>query len=247
MRPLSAILLVLFTNLVVSAQTDSPTPQKCPTLDATLSPSLVNVGEILTATAVLTDADIKDLKFKWFINGGIILEGQGKSEILAQQLPEHAGESLTVTVTVEGFANGCPAISDSATTDIAKKPVAISFERYGKLNVNAEKARLDNFVINLQQDSISQGLILVSFDKQSGNKYRQSKIQRVFDYLTVKRKLEANRILFAVTENDYEETILLIVPPGAEPPYSPEQYKLIKVTDLTGKRLKSKPKRRKRK
>lgn len=240
------ILVVLFTNFVVLGQTDSPASKKCPALDVTLSRWVVNVGEILTATATVTDADVKDLKFKWSISGGIILEGQGKSEILAQQLPEHAGQSLTVSVTVEDFPNGCPAISDSATTDIAQKPFGEPVDRYGKLNFHAENARLDNFAIALKNDNNSLAFIAVSFDKQTSEKYRFSRIKRIFNYLTIRFKIDAKRILFAVLEND-ETTEPWIIPPGADFPYLPEQYKAIKGEDLAKKQTPPKPKSKRKK
>jgi hypothetical protein len=250
MQQLFAILVILFANFVVLGQTDSLAPEKCPALEVTLSQSVVDIGEIVTASAIITDAKdskTEDLKFTWFIDGGIILEGQGKPEIKVKQLPDHAGKTLTVSVKVESFLNKCPAISGSATTDTICKFPAIEIDRYKKLPFNEEKARLIRFADHLLQNNASQALIAVSFDRQTSEKYRNSKIKRIFDYLTAEHKIEPKQILFAILEEDHEETAFWDVSPANSFPYRSEEYKAIKGEDLAKLLTPPKPKSKRKK
>jgi hypothetical protein len=120
MQYLFVILILLASYVVASAQSTSQTPQTCPTLTAVISPSYAKVGTVLTAKALITGADIKKLKFTWFIKGGKILKGQGKPEIKVKQTSENAGDSLVVVVEIINLPAGCHNAA-SATIEVPQK------------------------------------------------------------------------------------------------------------------------------
>jgi hypothetical protein len=110
----------------------------------------------------------------------------------------------------------CNATSSCTTgvKPIIKPPV--KFDEYGNIRFNDEKARLDNYAIQLQNDPTSTGLILV-YGSCEGE--AQSRGDRAKDYLVNTRGIEAGRITVVDGGCRSDLTVQLwIVPQGATPP-----------------------------
>jgi hypothetical protein len=98
----------------------------------------------------------------------------------------------------------------------APRPGPTKFDEYGNIRFNDEKARLDNYAIQLQNDPTSQGTI-IAFGSCAGE--AQARADRAKDYLVNTRGIDAGRIV-TVDGGCREELVveLWIVPSGAAAP-----------------------------
>jgi hypothetical protein len=93
------------------------------------------------------------------------------------------------------------------------------FDEYYDIARNDEKARLDNYAIELQQQPGSQGYVIVYPSRKGGASAAQARAQRIVDYLVNTRGLDSHRvvtIMGPVREDWLFE--LWVVPEGAPPP-----------------------------
>lgn len=188
-------------------------PPPCPTVNVSC-PSEVDAGQPITFTASVTGEGAPTPTFNWSVSAGTISSGQGTSTITVDTAG--VGQSVTATVTVGGVDPSCNATS-SCTTGVkpAIKP-PVKFDEYGNIRFNDEKARLDNYAIQLQNDPTSTGLILV-YGSCEGE--AQSRGDRAKDYLVNTRGIEAGRITVVDGGCRSDLTVQLwIVPQGATAP-----------------------------
>ena len=95
-------------------------------------------------------------------------------------------------------------------------PVAKRFDEYGNIRFNDEKARLDNYAIQLQNEPGSTGTIIV-YGSCAGE--AQQRGDRAKDYLVNTRGIEAGRITVIDGGCRAELKVeLWIVPQGSAPP-----------------------------
>jgi hypothetical protein len=148
------------------------------------------------------------------VSAGTISSGQGTSTITVDTTG--VAQSVTATVTIGGLDPTCNATA-SCTTGVkpAPKP-ALKFDEYGNIRFNDEKARLDNYAIQLQNDPTSTATIIV-YGSCEGE--AQSRGERAKDYLVNTRGIEAGRI--TVVDGGCRSDLLVqlwIVPQGATAP-----------------------------
>jgi len=188
-------------------------PPPCPTVNVSC-PSEVDAGQPITFTASVTGEGAPTPTFNWSVSAGTISSGQGTSTITVDTTG--VGQSVTATVTVGGVDPSCNATS-SCTTGVKPLPKnPVKFDEYGNIRFNDEKARLDNYAIQLQNDPTSTGLILV-YGSCEGE--AQSRGDRAKDYLVNTRGIEAGRITVVDGGCRSDLTVQLwIVPQGATAP-----------------------------
>ena len=96
------------------------------------------------------------------------------------------------------------------------KPEPSKFDEYGNIKFNDEKARLDNYAIQLQNAPGSQGTI-IAYGSCAGE--AQARADRAKDYLVNTRGIEAGRITTVDGGCRADLTVQLwIVPSGADAP-----------------------------
>src|SRR5213076_974309 len=93
----------------------------------------------------------------WTITAGRITSGQGTASITVDTAGL-AGQTIRATLDVGGYGMPCPA---SCTVSIPIEVKPRKFDEYYDIARNDEKARLDNFAIQLQTEPGSQGYIIV--------------------------------------------------------------------------------------
>jgi hypothetical protein len=97
-----------------------------------------------------------------------------------------------------------------------EKKTPIKFDEYGNIRFNDEKARLDNYAIQLQNDPTSTATIIV-YGSCAGE--AQQRGDRAKDYLVNTRGIEAGRITVVDGGCRADLTVQLwIVPSGADAP-----------------------------
>lgn len=95
----------------------------------------------------------------------------------------------------------------------------MAFDQYGNLRFSDEKARLDNFAIQLQNDPDLTGYILVYAGRKAVVAEAQLRADRARNYLIAVRHIDPARI--KTIDGGYREDLtvyLRIVPTGGEPP-----------------------------
>src|SRR5262249_32461951 len=135
-------------------------------------------------------------EFKWFMSAGTIVMGQGTDEITVDTAGL-GGWALTATVVLSGVPLGCKGEA-SITTSV--KPFICGlgvhkFDEYGDLKFEDEKARLDNFAIQLSNEELSIGYILMSAGQVTFEKEAAERLERAKSYLVDVREIDRNRIV----------------------------------------------------
>jgi len=91
-----------------------------------------------------------------------------------------------------------------------------AFDRYGRIRWEDEKARLDNFAIQVTNEPTATGYFLVNAGKLSCKGEAQEHAFRARNYLMKVRQIPWNRIIWRDTGyGDEFEVIMWIVPKGA--------------------------------
>jgi hypothetical protein len=189
-------------------------PPPCPTVSVSC-PSEVDAGQAITFTASVTGEGAPTPTYNWSVSAGTISSGQGTSTITVDTTGT-AGQSITATVNIGGLDPSCNATA-SCTTGVKPEPrKPLKFDEYGNIRFNDEKARLDNYAIQLQNDPSSTATIIV-YGSCEGE--AQQRGDRAKDYLVNTRGIEAGRI--TVVDGGCRSDLLVqlwIVPQGATAP-----------------------------
>lgn len=206
-----------FTSASVVARPCTPVRVQCPRITIAC-PDTVEAGQPVTVSANLSGAaaDITPV-FNWTVSGGTIIAGQGTSSITVDTTGL-GGNSFTANVQVNGFSPTCPLTASCAvvTTPV---PLARKFDEFPSISFDDDKARLDNFAIELQSDPTARGFIVTHAGRRSRADQAARMGERARRYLTNVRGIDASRLIVVSGEerdrNTYE---LYIVPIGATPP-----------------------------
>jgi len=157
-------------------------------------------------------------EFKWHISAGMIIKGEGTDEI-AVDTTGLAGQVLTATVELIGAALGCNS-SASKTTGVTPPPLTqCPLDQYGDIKLEDEKARLDNFGIQVLNYPESRGLIQVYAGQKTFRREAAYRLNRARKYLVNFRRIDSNRIV--TVDCGFIPgltTTLWVVPPGATLP-----------------------------
>lgn len=191
-------------------------PPPCPTVSVSC-PSDVDAGQPITFTASVAGGDPNaTLTYNWSVSAGTISSGQGTSTVTVDTT-NAGGQSITATVSIGGADPSCTGTTASCTTGVKPPPKpALKFDEYGNIKFNDEKARLDNYAIQLQNDPTSTGTIIV-YGSCEGE--AQQRGDRAKDYLVNTRGIEAGRITVIDGGCRTDLTVQLwIVPSGATAP-----------------------------
>jgi hypothetical protein len=184
----------------------------CPAVSVSC-PSDVDQGSPITFTASVNgDANVT---YNWSVSAGTISGGQGTSSITVDTAGL-GGQTVTATVELGGLDPSCSRTASCTTSIRAPNPPAVKFDEYGNIKFNDEKARLDNYAIQLQNSPGSQGYIL-AYGSCAGE--AQARADRAKDYLVNTRGIDAARLVTVDGGCRSELTVeLWVVPTGATAP-----------------------------
>ncbi|MBV9956970.1 MAG: hypothetical protein JO360_01060 [Acidobacteria bacterium] len=174
------------------------------------------VPVIFTANAGCSEP-IGKAEYQWVVSAGTITSGQGTHQITV----DTAGLFLQeVTATVELKEPGAKSYGTAtATVTIGGCGLSRKFDQYGELSFNDEKARLDNFAIELQNNPGAQGYIIAYGGRRGHHGEVDARLERIRNYLLNRRGLAPE---FTVTlDGGYREEFtieLYIVPRGFDTP-----------------------------
>jgi hypothetical protein len=153
--------------------------------------------------------------YNWTVSAGRIIEGQGTGSIRVDT-SGLAGQSLTATLSMGGYPLDC-----SATCSISF-PVPLrckKFDEFDELARNDEKARLDNYAIEMQNDPSSTAYVVIYPGQRGRPRQVQNQKTRIVDYLVNSRGFNAGRIVTMLGPPRDEMMVeLWTCPQGAPPP-----------------------------
>jgi len=153
--------------------------------------------------------------YNWSVSAGTISSGQGTSSITVDTAGL-GGQTVTATVEVGGLDPACSRTASCSTSVTAPAPPATKFDEYGNIRFNDEKARLDNYAIQLQNQPGAQGYI-IAYGSCAGE--AQARADRAKDYLVNTRGIDAGRIVTVDGGCRSDLSVeLWIVPTGATAP-----------------------------
>jgi hypothetical protein len=93
------------------------------------------------------------------------------------------------------------------------------FDEYYDIARNDEKARLDNYAIQLQSEPGSQGYVIVYPSRRAKPNDAQARAQRISDYLVNSRGIDSHRVVIIMGPPREDWLFeLWVVPEGAPPP-----------------------------
>jgi len=193
-----------------------PPPPPCPVVSVSC-PNDVEPNQPITFTASVSGgAPGASWTYNWSVSAGTISSGQGTSTITVDT-NGLGGQSVTASVNIGGADPSCTGTTASCTTSVkVAPPPARKFDEYGNIRFNDEKARLDNYAIQLQNEPGSQGTIIV-YGSCAGE--AQQRGDRAKDYLVNTRGIEAGRITVVDGGCRADLTVQLwVVPQGAAAP-----------------------------
>lgn len=206
------------TTVTVAECTGCKPP--CPTVSVSC-PSDVDQGSPITFSSSSAD----NVTYNWSVSAGTISSGQGTSSITVNT-EGLGGQTVTATVELGGLDPSCSRTASCTTGIRAPVPPAVKFDEYGDIRFNDEKARLDNYAIQLQNQPGAQGYI-IGYGTCSGDGLcshtscivAQMRIERAKDYLVNTRGIDAGRIVTVDGGCRADVAVeLWVVPTGATPP-----------------------------
>jgi len=210
------------TTVLVSRCAPRPT---CPTA-VIVCPENVVADAPLTFSTTLTggSAGVEPI-YNWTVSAGKIIEGQGTSSIKVDT-KGLSGQTIKATLSVGGYNLACLA-SCAVSIPVAVVP-ARKFDEFPVVTSNDEKARLDNFAIELMTDPSTTAYVIIYPSRRDQTSEVKRRTKRIVDYLVNSRRLDAHRIVSMVgpTRNN-----LLVelwnLPQGAKPPSPAPEFVVI--------------------
>jgi len=133
-------------------------------------------------------------EFKWTVSAGTITSGQA-TDVITVDSTGLGGQEVTATLELTGAPSDCKT-SASTTTQI-KPPIVcwMPFDEYGDISYEDEKARLDNFAIQVSNWPESRALILMFAGQITFQREAAYRLDRAKKYLVNFRGVDPKRIV----------------------------------------------------
>lgn len=204
-----------FSSTAVVVNRCPPPPPACPSV-AIDCPDAVELKEPISFRSTVTGGspNIRPI-YNWSVTAGRIIEGQG-TDTIRVDTTGLAGQTVTATVSLGGYKVDC-----SATCSV-QVPVPVErkkFDEFPAIARNDEKARLDNYAIEMQNDPTATAYVIVYPGPRDRSNDVQRQRARIVDYLVNSRGINSQRIVTIVGPTRDELLVQLwLAPQGAAPP-----------------------------
>lgn len=192
-------------------------PPACPAIEI-VCPTTVGIDQPITFTARTTGGTPSITPvYNWSISAGSIIEGQGTNSI-SVSTTGLAGQTIRAYLYMPGYGSlTCSA--DCGVSIPVPKITSRRFDEFPDIQRNDEKARLDNFVIELQNDPTATAYVIIYPGRGSKRGDVQHHAGRIVEYMVNSRGIDQHRIVTLVGSARNELFVeLWITPQGATPP-----------------------------
>jgi hypothetical protein len=189
----------------------------CPAIEI-VCPTNIAIDQPLTFSSRYTGgvpANVTPV-YNWTVSAGTIISGQG-TDTIRVDTTGLAGQTVRASLSMGGYNLECS--GDCGVAIPLPKPINRKFDEFPDISRNDEKARLDNFGIELQHDPTATAYVVVYPGRSSKRAEVQHHANRIVDYLVNSRGLDQRRIVTLVgPAKDQLKVELWITPQGATPP-----------------------------
>ena len=223
MRVLLLMFALLASSPVVMAQAIDP----C-SLVSVASPSKVDQGAPIIFTASVENR-LGEVTYKWTTSAGRITSGQDTSSV-AVDTTDLGGQTIEATVEVTGQNLKCSAKSKTSITP----PIVdnMAFDAYGDIQWEDEKARLDNFAIQIINSPDARASIMTSAGNPTYRGETQYLLQRAKNYLVKVRQIDPARLILIDGGYRSELTTTLRLVYNDESVPSPDPYGVLPLSQV---------------
>ena len=206
-----------FSSVSVLVNACAAVQPVCPAIEISC-PTDVAVNQPLTFTSRYSGGVPANVTpaYNWTVSAGTIIAGQG-TDTIKVDTTGLGGQTVRASLSMGGYNLECAA--DCAVTIPLPKLYNKKFDEFPDITRNDEKARLDNFAIELQNDPTATAYVIVYPALKGKRGEVQYHANRVVEYLVNSRNLDKNRIktLVGPARNDLFVE-LWVTPQGATPP-----------------------------
>ena len=156
-------------------------PPVCPQIDI-VCPDNIGIDQPITFTSRYSGGTPSITPaYNWTVSAGTIIEGQGTNTIKVNTTGL-AGETIHATLAMPGY--GSLLCSAGCRVSIpVPRITSRRFDEFPDIQRNDEKARLDNFVIELQNDPKATAYVVVYPGRGSKRGEVQHHASRIVDYM----------------------------------------------------------------
>jgi hypothetical protein len=192
-------------------------PPVCPTIEI-VCPTNIGIDQPLTFTSRANGGTPSIAPvYNWTVSAGSIIEGQGTNTIKVDT-SGLAGQTVRAYLTMPGYGSlNCSA--DCGVSIPVPRITSRKFDEFPDIQRNDEKARLDNLVIELQNDPSATAYVVIYPGRASKRGEVQHHASRIVDYMVNSRGIDQSRIVTLVGSARNELFVeLWITPRGATPP-----------------------------
>ncbi|HEU4509581.1 MAG TPA: hypothetical protein VFR78_15155 [Pyrinomonadaceae bacterium] len=206
-----------FSSVTVLVNPCAEVKPVCPAIEI-VCPTTVAIDQPLTFSSRVSGgvpANINPV-YNWSVSAGRIIEGQGTGTIKVDTTGL-AGQTVRASLSMDGYTLECS--DDCAVSIPLPRLYSRKFDEFPDISRNDEKARLDNYAIDLQSDPSATGYVIVHPGRKSKAADVQHHASRIVEYLVHSRGLDERRIVTLVGKPQEELSVeLWITPQGATPP-----------------------------
>jgi len=192
-------------------------PPVCPAIEI-VCPTNIGIDQPLTFTSRATGGTPSITPvYNWTVSAGSIIEGQG-TDTIKVNTTGLAGQTIRAYLTMPGYGSlNCSA--DCGVSIPVPRIVSRRFDEFPDIQRNDEKARLDNLVIELQNDPSATAYVVIYPGRGGKRGDVQHHASRVVEYMVNSRGIDKERIVTLVGSTREELFVeLWITPRGATPP-----------------------------
>jgi hypothetical protein len=203
------------------------TERPCPYDVRVEGPERVVEGDLITFVAVNAVTASVPLNYRWRVSPStaVITSGLGTSSITVDTKGLGSNQIITaeLDVTDDVYGATCQQRNSVQTAvDVVKRPEPFRFDMFESKAFDDDKARFDNYAIQVQSIPDSQAYIIMyqGTDRESVTQRDVDKLsKRALDYLVNARGIDPRRLQITKWGTKDKTTYeLWIVPPGAQPP-----------------------------
>jgi hypothetical protein len=192
-------------------------PPVCPTIEI-VCPTNIGIDQPLTFTSRANGGTPSiPAVYNWTVSAGSIIEGQGTNTIKVDT-SGLAGQTVRAYLTMPGYGTlNCSA--DCGVSIPVPRITSRKFDEFPDIQRNDEKARLDNLVIELQNDPSATAYVVIYPGRAGKRGDVQHHASRIVDYMVNSRGIDQSRIVTLVGTARNELFVeLWVIPRGATPP-----------------------------
>lgn len=206
-----------FSSVSVLVNACAPLQPMCPNIEISC-PTTAAIDQPLTFTANVTGGNVVSPPvYAWTVSAGTIVEGQGTNTIKVDTTGL-AGQTVRASLSMGGYNLECASECGAVTIPLPRL-ISRKFDEFPDISRNDEKARLDNFGIELQNDPTATAYVIVYPGRSGKRGDVQHHASRIVEYLVHSRNLDQRRIVTLVGPvRDALYVELWITPQGATPP-----------------------------